>query len=183
MTHPRSAFGASPSRGRHQRTGKAGSAVSAWLRQFVLLPLCTPLVASAAPVPLSDDELAAVEGRDGVGLAVHLELNSQLLSGTSSGARLTAGFNVNGTTTYAVVQDLAGVMDLVAVTLNVRKRPDGGDYLDVGLPGFVGFRQFGLRALGAQTDPLALVPASASYGQLLLNGTASMTGHVYLWAQ
>jgi hypothetical protein len=27
MTHPRSASGASPSRGRHQRPGKAGSAV------------------------------------------------------------------------------------------------------------------------------------------------------------
>jgi hypothetical protein len=26
--HPRSAFGASPSRGRHQRPGKAGSAVA-----------------------------------------------------------------------------------------------------------------------------------------------------------
>ena len=31
MTHTRSACGASPSRGRHQRPGKAGSAVSAWL--------------------------------------------------------------------------------------------------------------------------------------------------------
>jgi uncharacterized protein (UPF0276 family) len=30
VTHPRSAFGASPSRGRHQRTGGAGSAVAAW---------------------------------------------------------------------------------------------------------------------------------------------------------
>ncbi len=31
MTPPRSAFGASPSRGRAQRTGKAGSAGAAWL--------------------------------------------------------------------------------------------------------------------------------------------------------
>jgi hypothetical protein len=29
MTHPRCAFGASPSRGRHQWPGKAGSTVSA----------------------------------------------------------------------------------------------------------------------------------------------------------
>jgi hypothetical protein len=28
LAHPRSAFGASPSRGRHQRPGKAGSAVA-----------------------------------------------------------------------------------------------------------------------------------------------------------
>jgi hypothetical protein len=152
-------------------------------RWILLALLCLPLALRAVPVPLSDDELAAVDGRDGVGLAVHLELNSQLLSGTSSGARLSAGFNVNGTTTYAVVQDLAGVADLIAVTLNVRKRPDGGDYLDIGLPGFVGFKQFGFRALSAQTDPLAIVPNGGGYGSLLLNGTASMTGHVYLWAQ
>lgn len=31
MTPPRSAFGASPSRGRGQRPGKAGSAAAAWL--------------------------------------------------------------------------------------------------------------------------------------------------------
>jgi len=152
-------------------------------RWLLLALLCLPLALRAAPVPLSDDELAAVDGRDGVGLAVHLELNSQLLQGTSSGARLSAGFNVNGTTTYAVVQDLAGVADLIAVTLNVRKRADGGDYLDIGLPGFVGFKQFGFRALNAQTDPLAIVPNGGGYGSLLLNGTSAMTGHVYLWAQ
>jgi hypothetical protein len=28
MAHPRNAFGVSPSRGRHQRPGKAGSAVA-----------------------------------------------------------------------------------------------------------------------------------------------------------
>ena len=37
--HPRSAFGASPSRGRHQRPGKAGSAVALVLALCVLLAL------------------------------------------------------------------------------------------------------------------------------------------------
>jgi hypothetical protein len=32
MTHPRSAFGAAPSRGQHVRPGEAGSAVFAGLR-------------------------------------------------------------------------------------------------------------------------------------------------------
>ena len=32
---PRSAFGAAPSRGRRQRTGKAGSAAAAWLQRFM----------------------------------------------------------------------------------------------------------------------------------------------------
>jgi len=139
--------------------------------------------ASAAPVKLSDDELAAISGRDGVGLAVHLELNSALLNGAPTDSRLTAGFKVDGTTTYAVVQNLAGVMDLIAVTVNMRSRIDGGDYIDIGLPQFVGFKQFGFRALAAQTDPLAAIAPSASYGQLLLNGTATMSGHIYLWPQ
>ncbi len=146
--------------------------------------MCIPLAATAAPVALSDDELADVSGQDGVGLAVHLELNSALLAGAPVDSRLTAGFKVDGTTTYAVVQNLGGVMDLIGITLNVRSRPDGGgDYIDMGLPSFVGFKQFGFRALAAQTDPSAAIPASTSYGQLLLNGTATMTGHVFIWAQ
>ena len=147
------------------------------------MAMCAGAAALAAPVPLDDDEMSKVSGRDGVSLAVHLELNSALLNGTPTDSRLSAGFKVDGITTYAVVHNLAGVMDLIAVTLNVRNRPDGGDYIDIGLPAFVGFKQFGFRALAAQTDPFAAIAPSASYGQLLLNGTATMTGHVFLWAQ
>jgi hypothetical protein len=128
-------------------------------------------LAIAAPIALSDDELATVTGRDGVSLAVHLELDTTL----------SAGFMVGGTKTYAVVQGLGGVLDLFTVTLDVRSRADGADYLDIGLPGFIGARQFGFKALGAQSDSTAPIAPSASYGQLMLNGTASMTGHVYLW--
>jgi hypothetical protein len=41
MTPPRSAYGASPSRARHQRPGKAGSAVAlaSALRLFTSLPV------------------------------------------------------------------------------------------------------------------------------------------------
>ena len=125
-----------------------------------------------------------MSGQDGVSLGVHLELNSALLNGAATDSRITAGFNVDGTKTYAVIQNLAGVMDLIAVTLAIRQRPDGGgDYVDIGLPGFVGFKQFGFRALAAQTDPTAPITPAQSYGQILLNGTGSMTGHIYLWAQ
>ncbi|HJV97323.1 MAG TPA: hypothetical protein VJ608_14860, partial [Albitalea sp.] len=132
---------------------------------------CISAIASAAPVALSDDELAGVSGRDGVTLAVHLELDTTL----------TAGFMVGGTKTYAVVQGLGGVLDLFTITLDVRSRPDGGDYIDIGLPGFIGAKQFGFKALGAQTDPSAPVAPSANYGALMLNGTGAMTGHVFLW--
>src|SRR3954465_1661863 len=147
------------------------------------IALCAAASAKAAPVALNDEEMSKVTGQDGVSLAVHLELNSALLNGTPTDSRLTAGFNVDGVRTYAVVQNLAGVMDLIAVTLSIRSRPDGSDYVDIGLPQFVGFKQFGFRALAAQTDPAAPIPASASYGQILLNGTGTMTGHIYLWAQ
>lgn len=156
----------------------------------VLLALATALIAlaatqaQAAPVALDDDELSKVSGQDGVSLGVHLELNSALLNGAPTDSRITAGFSVDGTKTYAVIQNLAGVMDLIAVTLAIRQRPDGGgDYVDIGLPGFVGFKQFGFRALAAQTDPTAPITPAQSYGQILLNGTGSMTGHIYLWAQ
>jgi len=140
--------------------------------------------ATAAPVALNDDEMSEVTGQDGVSLGVHLELNSALLNGAATDSRITAGFNVDGMKTYAVIQNLAGVMDLIAVTLAIRQRPDGGgNYVDIGLPGFVGFKEFGFRALAAQTDPAAPIAPSASYGQILLNGTGSMTGHIYLWAQ
>ena len=38
MSYPRCAFGASPSRGRRRRTGRAGSAASAWIVATILLP-------------------------------------------------------------------------------------------------------------------------------------------------
>jgi len=149
-----------------------------------LLALAACTLAQAAPVALNDDEMSKVSGQDGVSLGVHLELNSALLNGAATDSRITAGFNVDGTKTYAVIQNLAGVMDLIAVTLAIRQRPDGGgDYVDIGLPGFVGFKQFGFRALAAQTDPTAPITPAQSYGQILLNGTGSMTGHIYLWAQ
>ena len=155
------------------------------MKRLAALLLALPAAtAIAAPVALSDDDLAGISGQDGIGLAVHLELNSSLLAGVPSDSRLTLGFKVDGVTTYAVLDNLAGVVDLFALTLDVRSRPDGGgDYLDIDLPGFVGFKQFGFRALAAQTDPSAPIAPSASYGQLLINGTGAMTGRVYLWGQ
>jgi hypothetical protein len=144
------------------------------------------LNAAAAPQPLDDAELAAVAGRDGVALAVHLDLNAARLAGAgqSTDARLLVGYRVEGQTSYAVLQDIGGQMTLAALTLKVRERADGGgDYVDIGMPSFVGFSRFGFRAMGALSDPsLPLTPAN-SLGGLQLNGSAAMTGHVYVWAQ
>ncbi len=154
------------------------------MRAFFPLLLLVPMLACANPVALSDEELSGVCGQDGIGLAIHLELNSALIASGVLNSSLTAGFKVNGTTTYAVVQNLGGVLDLIGLTLNIHTRSDGGgDYIDLGLPSFVGFKQFGFRALGAQTDPSAAIAPSGSYGQVLLNGTGTMTGHLLIWAQ
>ena len=56
MNHPRSAFGASPSRGRCQRTGGAGSAAAAWLRSLTLAGAAA--LAPAAHAGLFDDDEA-----------------------------------------------------------------------------------------------------------------------------
>ncbi|HJV62543.1 MAG TPA: hypothetical protein VJ743_16475 [Albitalea sp.] len=143
------------------------------LHAAALAALCVARAGIAAPVSLSDEELAGVSGGDGISLAVHLELD----------ANLVAGFTVGGTRTYAVMQGLGGVADLFSFTVDVRSRTDGADYVDISLPGFVGFTQFGFKALAAQSDPLAPIAPSASYGQLQLNGNGAMTGHIYLWAQ
>lgn len=142
---------------------------------------CMPLAVLAAPEPLDDQAMASVSGQDGIGFAVHLEMNSALLDGAVMNSRLLAGFTVDNVTTYAVALNVGGIIDMYAMTLNLRTRPDGGDYIDMGLPFFVGVSQFGFRALGVQTDPTA--PITRNYGQLLLDGHVAMRGHLYLWAQ
>jgi hypothetical protein len=146
----------------------------------LVIGLSLLMLAHAEPKPMDDADMAAVTGQDGIGFAVHLEMNSAVLDGAEMNSRLTAGFNVNGLTTYAIALNVGGIIDMYAMTLNLRTRPDGGDYIDLGLPFFVGVSQFGYRALSAQTDPTG--PITHNYGQLLLNGHVAMQGHLYLWA-
>jgi hypothetical protein len=136
--------------------------------------------ALADKVPLSDEQLGDVAGK-GVAILVHLELNSGLLTGQNIDSRLSAGFKVGDTTTYAIAQNFGGVLDLYAVTLDPSTKPDGSGYLAIGMPFFVGAQQFGVRAIGVQTDLNA--PIANSLGSVLLNGTATMTGSLNLWAK
>jgi hypothetical protein len=139
--------------------------------------------AAADPQPMDDEALSEVHGA-GVAVAVHLELNSQLLNGVPTDSRITLGFNNNGTTTYAVLQNLAGIADIYTITLNMRQRTAGdagSDYFDISLPQFVGFKDFGVRALAVTTDPNAPITTANSYGSVLLNGVMNMQGHFYLW--
>lgn len=138
------------------------------------------LPAFADKVPLSDEQLGDVAGK-GVAILVHLELNSGLLTGQNIDSRLSAGFDVDGKTTYAIAQNFGGLLDLFAITLDPSTKPDGSGYLAIGMPFFIGAKEFGVRAIGVQTDLNA--PITASLGSILLNGTANMTGSLNLWAK
>lgn len=138
---------------------------------------------AAAPLPLDNEALSEVVGRDGIGLLVHLEVNTSDPGDVSAGARFTRSFAVHGTTTYVTAQGWRGALDLVGVSVDVGARPDGGgSYIDIGLPGTVVARQFGFRTSGVQTDPQATVAPQQSLGGVLLHGSATQSGHFFLWA-
>ena len=134
--------------------------------------------ARAEKQALSDTELREVSGK-GVAILVHLELNSGLLTGQPIDSRISAGFTVDSVTTYAIAQNLGGVLDMFAITLDPSTRSGGSDYLAIGMPTYFAAREFGVRALAVQTD--ASAPVTSSLGSLLLNGVASMTGQLNVW--
>ncbi|MGN6528985.1 MAG: hypothetical protein ACTHL8_21535 [Burkholderiaceae bacterium] len=134
--------------------------------------------ANAAKVPMSDAELSGVSGQ-GVAILVHLELNAGLLTGAPIDSRFYAGFDVGGTTTYAIAQNFGGLLNLFAITLDPSTAPDGTGYLAIGMPNYLSAKDFGVRAIGVQVDPKG--PINNSLGSLLLNGSANMTGQLNVW--
>jgi len=126
--------------------------------------------ACAEKKPLDDDELRAVHGQ-GISIAVHLSLDTGVA----------AGFTTNGVTTYAIAQGFGGLLDLFAITIDPSVKPDGTGYLAIGMPSYLGAQDFGVRAIGVQTD--ASAPVTSSLGSLLLNGSANMTGQLNVWAK
>ena len=142
-----------------------------------LLAACS-LAARADKVELSDDELSGVAGK-GVAILVDLQINAGLLTGQNIDARISAGFTVDGTTTYAIAQNFGGILDMFAVTLDPSINAAGLNYLAIGMPYYIAAKDFGVRALAVQTDPTG--PITSSLGSILLNGSANMTGQLNLW--
>ena len=127
---------------------------------------------------LDDEELRGVSGK-GISIAVNLQLNTAAIGGTAAPSNIAAGFNVNGVTTYAIVQNFGGGLQLFSITIDPSVKPDGTGYLAIGMPAYVNAQDFGIHGIGVQTDPNA--PLTSSLGSLTLNGTASMTGTLNLW--
>ena len=128
--------------------------------------------------PLDDDEMRAVSAK-GISIAVNLQLNTSAIAGTAPPSNISAGFVVAGTTTYAIVQNFGGGLQLFSITIDPSTKPDGNGYLAIGMPGYINAKDFGIHAIGVQTDPNA--PLAGSLGALTLNGTAAMTGQMNLW--
>jgi hypothetical protein len=132
------------------------------------------------PQALDDAELSDVSGADGISFAMHLALNDPNLVNPVTDSRLSVGFDVDGKTTYIVIKNLSGMIDLATINLSARKKPDGNDYMALTLPGFVKYTNFGYESLSVQTSPLA--PVTESLGRFNVNGTLSMQGEFRFWA-
>jgi len=137
---------------------------------FACILALAAAAARAEKVPLDDEQLRAVHGQ-GISIAVHLSLNTGVA----------AGFTNNGVTTYAIAQNFGGVLDLFSITIDPLVKPDGTGYLAIGLPSYLSAQDFGVHAVGVQTDPT--VPVNGGLGSLLLNGSANMTGQLNVWAK
>nr|WP_295081310.1 hypothetical protein [uncultured Roseateles sp.] len=151
------------------------------VRQFLLLPILATLallsLASPAATPLDDAALAGVSGRDGIVMNAHLQLNTQ----PGSNNRVSLGFKVQGNTSYLLLDRVSGTLDLLGLEVKPATSSSQGDVIQVGMPSFLGFKDFGIRAIGVQGD--ALAPISNSLGQIQLSGSAQMQGQLLMWAK
>lgn len=129
---------------------------------------------------LDDQELSQVCGGDGISFAAHVVLNDPTLVGAVSDSRLSLGFSGGGQNRYIVFRNVRGTVDMFAVSLGVQTRTDGGgDYIAIGLPGYVRYTNFGFESLSVQNDPTA--PVTGNLGSLNINGTVSLQGQVRFW--
>lgn len=145
---------------------------------FAALSLSTAALAQG-PRPLDDDELGRVSGSDGVNIAMHLALNDPTLPDATKN-RLTWGFKDGDQTTYMVVDNISGTIDMYALGVSVENKPDGsGSYVAVTLPMHMKFTNFGFESLSAETDPLG--PITGNLGGININGSLSMQGQLRIW--
>lgn len=143
---------------------------------------CCASAQSANLKQLDDEEMSEVRGGDGISFAAHVVINDPTLVGAVSDSRLSLGFKgEGGQTRYIVIKNVRGVIDMFSVSLGVQQRSDGGgDYIAIGLPGYVKYTNFGFESLSVQTDPNAAV--TGNLGSLNVNGTLSLQGQVRLWS-
>ncbi|MRW91273.1 hypothetical protein GJ699_14865 [Duganella sp. FT80W] len=149
-------------------------------RALLPLLLCLSCAQAGELRPLDDQELSQVRGGDGISFAAHVVLNDPTLVGAVADSRLSLGFSGDGEKRYIVFKNVRGVVDMFAVSLGVQTRSDGGgDYIAIGLPGYVRYTNLGFESLSVQTDPTAAV--TGNLGSVNINGTVSLQGQVRFW--
>ena len=146
----------------------------------VLALLCCAHATAAPLQALDDRELAQVTGRDGLDFAAHIVINNPNLVGAVADSRLSIGFNGGGQDSYIVIKNLRGTVDMFSVGLSAQKMPSGSDAIQIDLPGYVNYTNFGFESLSAQSDPTA--PVTNSLGSLNINGTLSLQGSIRIWS-
>ena len=150
-------------------------------RALILMLMAGAVQAIAGQLkPLDDQELSQVSGGDGISFAAHVVLNDPTLVGAVSDSRLSLGFSGGGQNRYIVFKNVRGTVDMFAVSLGVQTRTDGGgDYIAIGLPGYVKYTNFGFESLSVQNDPNA--PVTGNLGSVNINGVVSLQGQVRFW--
>lgn len=151
----------------------------ALLAVLLMLACCQAALAQRLRA-LADSELAGVSGGDGISFAVHLELNQPAANGRLRESRLTLGQTVDGRTTYTVIRNPGGVIDMLGLNLAAHTPSDGPAYVALTLPAYVHFTDVGFDSLSVQADPRGAV--TDSLGRFTLNGTLSMQGQLRMWA-
>ncbi|WP_075794922.1 hypothetical protein [Massilia putida] len=145
----------------------------------LILPALLCRAAWAGPQPLADEELAQVRGADGISFAVRLQLNRPN-DGSIGDSRLTIGQTVDGRTTYTVLKNVGGLIQMVGLNISPQTAADGTNYLALTLPAYTRFTDAGFESISVQADPRA--PVTQSLGQVTLNGDLQMQGQLRLWS-
>ena len=138
-----------------------------------------PGLAVAGPQPLADSELAQVRGADGISFAVDLNLNRQPDSATGD-SRLMIGQKVDGRTTYIVVRNIGGLVQMIGLNISPQTAADGTNYVALTLPVYIRLTDTGFDSISVQADPLGAV--SGNLGRVSLNGEMTMQGQLRLWS-
>jgi len=150
-------------------------------RLAALLLLVPALLQAAPPKPLDDSELSGVSARDGISFAAHVVVNDPTLVGAVTDSRLSLGFHDGGQPRYIVLRNVRGTVDMFAIGLDVKKRPDGdGDYIAITLPSQMRYTNFGFESMSVQNDANAAV--TGNLGSVNINGSLQMQGEFRMWA-
>lgn len=138
--------------------------------------------ASAAVEEVADEDLSTVSGGEGITITFMLQWNPNRTDIDLS-SKVSIGFvdtSAVAKETFLIMNGFGGGISFWGLKIDARTGPaDVGDYVEVTMPAYVGFDNFGAQAVSVQNDPK--VAPTSSYGQWYLNGSATVTGSVYIW--